>query len=108
MSARDRAFATNDDTLHASPPNARRSGPQAGDILASERSARADVFTVSIVPRDLERLRGDPRGSGSNPQLYPAALAICAAIAFSSEPRLAALLALASAGLAFGDWWRRR
>jgi hypothetical protein len=24
--------------------------PQDGDILASERSARADVFTVSIVP----------------------------------------------------------
>ena len=26
--------------------------PQAGDILASERSARADVFTVSSVPTD--------------------------------------------------------
>ena len=25
-------------------------GPQSGDILASERSARADVFTVSVVP----------------------------------------------------------
>jgi hypothetical protein len=25
-------------------------GPQAGDILASERSARADVFTISVVP----------------------------------------------------------
>jgi hypothetical protein len=25
-------------------------GPQTGDILASERSARADVFTVSVVP----------------------------------------------------------
>jgi hypothetical protein len=25
-------------------------GPQAGDILASERSSRADVFTVSVVP----------------------------------------------------------
>ena len=50
MSTRDRAFATNDDTLHTSPPKARRPGPQAGDILASERSARADVFTVSIVP----------------------------------------------------------
>lgn len=24
--------------------------PQAGDILLSERSARADVFTVSVVP----------------------------------------------------------
>ena len=24
--------------------------PQAGDILVSERSARADVFTVSVVP----------------------------------------------------------
>jgi hypothetical protein len=50
MSTRGPAFATNDDTLQNAPPKARWSAPQAGDILASERSARADVFTVSIVP----------------------------------------------------------
>ena len=35
-------------------PERRRSAPQAGDILASERSARADVYTVSIVASDQE------------------------------------------------------
>ena len=27
-----------------------RSGPQVGDVLASARTARADVYTISIVP----------------------------------------------------------
>ena len=30
----------------------RRSAPQAGDVLVSERSARADVFAISIIPTD--------------------------------------------------------
>jgi hypothetical protein len=32
----------------------RRSVPQAGDILACERSARADVFSINIVPTDSD------------------------------------------------------
>ncbi len=32
----------------------RRSAPQPGDILASERSARADVFAISIMPGDSD------------------------------------------------------
>jgi len=50
MSTRGPAIVSGDDTLQKPPPKARRSAPQAGDILASERSARADVFTVGIVP----------------------------------------------------------
>ena len=30
----------------------RRSGPAPGDVLTSERSARADVYEISIVPAD--------------------------------------------------------
>ena len=30
----------------------RRSGPVPGDVLTSERSARADVYEISIVPAD--------------------------------------------------------
>jgi hypothetical protein len=30
----------------------KRSGPVAGDVLTSERSARADVYEISIVPAD--------------------------------------------------------
>ena len=33
---------------------AARSTPQAGDILVSERSARADVFEISIIPSDSD------------------------------------------------------
>jgi len=73
-----------------------------------EKVARTGTIPISIAPRDLERLRGGGRGSGGNPQLYPAALAMCAAIVFTSEPRLAALLALLSVALAIADWLRRR
>lgn len=73
-----------------------------------EKVARTGSITVSIAPRDLERLRGDVRGNGTNFQLYPAALAICAAIVFSSEPMLAGSLALLSATLAIADRLRRR
>ena len=52
MCTRGPAIATYDDTLQKLPPRAWQSAPQVGDILASERSARADVFTVSIVPTD--------------------------------------------------------
>jgi ubiquinone biosynthesis protein len=73
-----------------------------------EKVARTGSIPVSIAPRDLERLRGGVRGSGSNPQLYPAALAICGAIVFSAEPRLAAVLALLSLLLAAIEWRRSR
>ena len=73
-----------------------------------EKVARTGLITVSIAPKDLKRLRGDTRGSRANPQLYPAALAICAAVVFSSEPLLAALLALLSVVLAIADWLRQR
>ena len=52
MSTRGAAIAVYGDTLEKAPLTARRSAPLAGDILASERSARADVYTVSIVPTD--------------------------------------------------------
>jgi hypothetical protein len=54
MTTRGPAIASNDDNLQKALPKVRRSAPQAGDILASERSARADVFTVSIVPTDSD------------------------------------------------------
>jgi hypothetical protein len=48
MDIRGAAIMTNDGRFQGRP--ARRAVPQAGDILASERSARADVFAVSIIP----------------------------------------------------------
>jgi hypothetical protein len=33
-------------------PNVPRTSPQPGDILASERSARADVFSISVIPAE--------------------------------------------------------
>ena len=51
MNTRGAVIATNDDCLRkAARPDVRRSAPQAGDIVVSERSARADVFAISIVP----------------------------------------------------------
>lgn len=55
MNTRGAVNTTNDDGL----PNtrrcdARRSAPQAGDILVSERSARADVFAISVIPSDSD------------------------------------------------------
>ena len=47
-------IATKDDQLQETRPDAWRSGPQAGDIVASERSARADVFAISIIPTDSD------------------------------------------------------
>jgi hypothetical protein len=38
---------------NAPQPDIRR-GPQDGDILARERSARADVFSISIIPTDSD------------------------------------------------------
>ena len=54
MGTHGSAIAPNDDTLQKPPPGPRRLAPQAGDILASERSARADFYAVSIVPTGSE------------------------------------------------------
>jgi hypothetical protein len=53
MNTRGAAIAMNDDRLQQPRPDARRF-PQAGDILAAERSARADVFEISIIPTDSD------------------------------------------------------
>ena len=54
MNRRDATIATNDGRLRKPRPNARRPVPQTGDILASERSARADVFSISVFPGDSD------------------------------------------------------
>ena len=55
MNTRGAAIATNDDCLRKAPrPDVRRLTPQTGDILASERTARADVFAISIIPTDSD------------------------------------------------------
>lgn len=52
MSTRTPAMAAAESTRRKTPA-ARQYRPQAGDILASERSARADVYTISIVAADI-------------------------------------------------------
>ncbi len=53
MNTRAVVIATNDDGLRKAPQfDVPRSLPQPGDILASKRSARADVFAISIIPAD--------------------------------------------------------
>ena len=54
MKTRGAVIATNDDRPQQPRPDARRSAPQTGDILASERSARADVFAISIMPTESD------------------------------------------------------
>jgi hypothetical protein len=46
-------MAPDDDRpLEAPRPDLQRSAPRAGDILASKRCARADVFSINIIPTD--------------------------------------------------------
>ena len=55
MNTRGPVIATNDDRLAKTLRlDGARSTPQAGDILVSERSARADVFAISIIPSDSD------------------------------------------------------
>ena len=55
MNTRGAAIAMNDDGVGKAPrSDTWRSAPQAGDILVSERSARADVFAISIIPSDSD------------------------------------------------------
>lgn len=45
------AMTPADDRLRkARQPDLRRNAPQTGDILVDERSARADVFSISTIP----------------------------------------------------------
>jgi hypothetical protein len=49
------AAMTPDDRLRKPPrSDLRRTAPQAGDILVAERSARADVFSISTIPTDSD------------------------------------------------------
>jgi hypothetical protein len=55
MNTRGAAIATNDNRRRKGPrPDGRPLAPQAGDILVSERTARADVFAISIIPTDSD------------------------------------------------------
>ena len=72
-----------------------------------EKVARTGSIMVSIAPKDLERLRGSEHSSRCNGQLYPAALAISAAILFSSQHLLAGILAVSSIGLAIAERLKR-
>jgi hypothetical protein len=55
MNTRGAAIATNDNRLRKAPrPDGRQLAPQAGDILVSERTARADVFEIGIIPTDSD------------------------------------------------------
>ena len=55
MNTRGAVIVTNDDRLAKTPRfDVPRSAPQAGDILVSERTARADVFEISIIPTDSD------------------------------------------------------
>ena len=52
MNSRGSVVVPHDGTLQKPSSRNRRSAPQAGDILASERTARADVFAISIMPAE--------------------------------------------------------
>jgi hypothetical protein len=49
------AMTPANDRLRKAPrPDVRRTAPQAGDILVAERSARADMFSISTIPTDSD------------------------------------------------------
>ncbi|HJR60457.1 MAG TPA: hypothetical protein VJ813_13680 [Vicinamibacterales bacterium] len=51
MSAHGRSTRLENATSHgASSRPSRRSGPVSGDVVVSERTARADVYAISVVP----------------------------------------------------------
>lgn len=55
MSAHDRRITLENNTsnMGAEGPS-RRSAPRPGDVLASERTARADVYEISVVPAAVQ------------------------------------------------------
>lgn len=74
-----------------------------------EKLARTGTIPVSIASRDLDRLRSDRGGHGrGDRQALPAGLAVCAAILYASEPRLAAGVAGLAIVLLLGSWVRGR
>ncbi|MCM3562827.1 ABC1 kinase family protein [Hydrogenophaga intermedia] len=74
-----------------------------------ERFARTGTVPVSLPSNDLERLRSGRHGRrDADPNVLPAALAVSAAILYSSEPRLAAVAAAAGFVLVVVNWLRRR
>ena len=52
MNTQARVALKSRDSEAASPVPSSHSGPSAGDVLVSERSARADVFAISLVPAE--------------------------------------------------------
>lgn len=51
------AMTPADDRFRKAPrPDLRRTAPQAGDILVCERSARADVFSISTIPTESDEI----------------------------------------------------
>lgn len=49
------AMTPADDRRRKAPrPDLQRTAPQAGDILVAERSARADMFSISTIPTDSD------------------------------------------------------
>jgi hypothetical protein len=55
MSAHDRRITVENNTSYRAPgrPN-RPPAPRPGDVLASERTARADVYEISVVPASAQ------------------------------------------------------
>jgi hypothetical protein len=49
-----RGLATTHRTTNASPTSRSGRAPRAGDVLASGRSARADIHEISVVPAEPE------------------------------------------------------
>ncbi len=59
MNTRTATVAPADHRMFQAPaPDGRRTRPQAGDVLVCERSARADVFSISIIPGHSEVIVG--------------------------------------------------
>ena len=87
-----------------------RSNPEVvaalGELTGAEGIlARNDAALRS---REALRLRGDVGTNRGKLQLYSVAIGLCAALVLSSDPRLAALLALLAVAVAGADWLRRR
>jgi hypothetical protein len=59
MSAEGRRITPENNTSDGASSRAtRRSAPRSGDVLASERTARADVYQISVVPAPAHMVAG--------------------------------------------------
>lgn len=83
-----------------------RAALSAPDLIGLvEKFSRTGTIPVSIASRDLDRLSSERGGQGrGDPQTLPAALAVCAAILYASEPRLAAGVAGLAVVLLLAGW----